>query len=67
MEFNFPSNYLEINNTHRRILQESEKILGKQGTAGLELKNIAKILDISPGNIHHYYKTGEELTLDTVI
>lgn len=67
MEFNFPSNYLDINNTHRKILVESEKILGKQGSAGLELKNIAKILEISPGNIHHYYKTGEELILDTVI
>jgi AcrR family transcriptional regulator len=42
-------------------------ILGKQGSAGLELKNVAKILDISPGNIHHYYKTGEELMLDAVI
>lgn len=67
MDFNFPSNYLDINNTHRKILLESEKILGKQGSAGLELKNVAKILDISPGNIHHYYKTGEELILDTVI
>ncbi len=67
MNYNFPSDYVEINETHLGILQEAEKILGKQGVTGLELKNIAKILDISPGNIHHYYKTGEELIFDTVI
>jgi AcrR family transcriptional regulator len=67
LDFNFPSNYEEINDTHLQILQEAVKILGKKGSAGLELKNIAKILDISPGNIHHYYKTGEELILDTVM
>ena len=67
MDFNFPSDYQKVNNTHLKILQESEKILGKQGVAGLELKNIAKVLEISPGNIHHYYKTGEELIFDTVI
>ncbi len=64
MNYNFPSDYVEINETHLGILQEAEKILGKQGVTGLELKNIAKILDISPGNIHHYYKTGEELIFE---
>jgi len=37
-----------------RILVESEKILGKKGISGLELKNIAKILKLAPNPINLY-------------
>ena len=67
MALGFPSDFDKIGDTQKRIILESEKVLGKYGVGGLELKNIAAILDTSPGNIHHYYKTGEELILDTTL
>jgi AcrR family transcriptional regulator len=63
----FPSDFEKIGDTQKRIILESEKVLGKLGVGGLELKSIAKALETSPGNIHHYYKTGEELILDTTL
>jgi AcrR family transcriptional regulator len=63
----FPSDFEKIGDTQKRIIVESEKVLGKLGVGGMELKSIAKTLETSPGNIHHYYKTGEELILDTTL
>jgi AcrR family transcriptional regulator len=63
----FPSDFEKIGDTQKRIIVESEKVLGKLGVGGMELKSIAKTLQTSPGNIHHYYKTGEELILDTTL
>lgn len=67
MTLGFPSDFEKIGDTQKRIIVESEKVLGKLGVGGMELKSIAKTLQTSPGNIHHYYKTGEELILDTTL
>lgn len=67
MTLGFPSDFEKIGDTQKRIIVESEKVLGKLGVGGMELKSIAKTLETSPGNIHHYYKTGEELILDTTL
>lgn len=67
MTLGFPSDFEKIGDTQKRIIVESEKVLGKLGVGGLELKTIANTLETSPGNIHHYYKTGEELILDTTL
>ena len=67
MTLGFPSDFETIGDTQKRIIVESEKVLGKLGVGGMELKSIAKTLETSPGNIHHYYKTGEELILDTTL
>ena len=67
MALGFPSDFEKIGDTQKRIIIESEKVLGKLGVGGLELKNIAKTLETSPGNIHHYYKTGEALVFDTTL
>lgn len=66
-QFNFPSDYANLKETHRAILERSEKLLGTLGVSGFELKNVAHDLKIGPSLIHHYYKTGEELIFDTVI
>jgi AcrR family transcriptional regulator len=66
-EFAFPSDYAEISDKQLEILQLSEFILGTLGTTGLELKNIATKLEVSPSLINHYYRTSEELIFDTVI
>lgn len=65
--FAFPSEYDLISDTQLEILKLSEFLLGTLGTTGLELKNIATKLDVSPSLINHYYKTSEELIFDTVI
>lgn len=67
MVYSFPSDYLNITEPHRKILVESEKILGKRGISGLELKNIAKNLKVAPSTINYYYKSGEELIFDTTL
>lgn len=67
MKFNFPSDYSNLSPAHEKILTQSEKILGKKGISGLELKNIASTLNIAPSTINYYYKNGEELIFDTVI
>ncbi len=66
-EYKFPSDYKNLKETHKAILESSEQILGKLGVSGFELKNLAKELGVGPSLIHHYYKTGEELIFDTVI
>jgi AcrR family transcriptional regulator len=38
-----------------RILIEAEKVLGKKGISGLELKYIAKILKVAPSTINYHY------------
>jgi hypothetical protein len=50
-----------------RILVESEKVLGKKGISGLELKNIAKILKLAPSTINYYYTSSEDLIFDTAL
>lgn len=50
-----------------RILTESEKVLGKKGISGLELKNIAKILKLAPSTINYHYASSEDLIFDTVL
>lgn len=65
--FNFTSDFTNLNETQMSILEESELILGKVGISGLELKNVAGKLGVSASLINHYYKTGEELVLSTVI
>jgi AcrR family transcriptional regulator len=65
--FAFPSEYEVISETQLDILKLSEFLLGTLGTTGLELKNIANQLEVSPSLINHYYKTSEELIFDTVI
>jgi AcrR family transcriptional regulator len=65
--FAFPSDYGAISDKQLEILQLSEFLLGTLGTTGLELKNIATKLEVSPSLINHYYKTSEELIFDTVI
>jgi len=50
-----------------RILVESEKILGKKGISGLELKNIANILKLAPSTINYHYTSSEDLIFDTTL
>lgn len=63
----FPSDYEKLTEKHRQILELSEQLLGTLGVTGLELKNLAKRLEVSPSLINHYYKTTETLVFDTVI
>jgi AcrR family transcriptional regulator len=51
----------DLTPAQERILVESEKVLGKKGISGLELKNIAKVLKIAPSTINYYYVSSEEL------
>ncbi|MEY3177038.1 MAG: hypothetical protein RLZZ348_226, partial [Actinomycetota bacterium] len=67
MKYAFPSDFENIKPAHKKILVESEKILGKKGISGLELKDIAKILKVAPSTINYYYTSGEELIFDTVL
>ena len=67
MKHSFPSDFENITSAHKKILVESEKILGKKGVSGLELKTIAKTLKVAPSTINYYYKTGEDLIFDTVL
>ena len=66
-QFGFPSNLESLTDTQSAILKLSEVLLGSLGVSGLELKQIAKQLGISPSLINHYYKTSEELVFDTVL
>lgn len=63
----FPSDYQNLTPKHQQILDLSEQLLGTLGVNGLELKSIAKKLDVSPSLINHYYKATETLVFDTVI
>lgn len=63
----FPSDYQNLTPKHQQILDLSERLLGTLGITGLELKSIAKKLDVSPSLINHYYKATETLVFDTVI
>ena len=63
----FPSDYQNLNATHTNILNLAENLLGINGTTGFELREISKELQISPGLIHHYYISSEELIFDTVL
>lgn len=63
----FPSDYQNLTPKHQQILDLSEQILGTLGVTGLELKSIAKKLEVSPSLINHYYKATETLVFDTVI
>ena len=50
-----------------RVLIEAEKVLGKKGISGLELKYIAKILKVAPSTINYHYSSSEELIFDTAL
>ena len=63
----FPSDYENLTEKHKQILKLSENLLGTMGVTGLELKNLAKKLDVSASLINHYYKNTENLVFDTVI
>lgn len=63
----FPSDYENLKEMHQEILDTSEHLLGTLGVAGLELKNLAARLSVSPSLINHYYKKTETLVFDTVI
>lgn len=63
----FPSDYENLSGMHEQILQLSETLLGTMGVTGLELKNLAIKLEVSPSLINHYYKKTEILVFDTVI
>jgi len=39
----FPSDFEKIGNTQKRIIVESEKVLGKLGVGGMELKTLPKL------------------------
>ena len=67
MKYSFPSDYEKLKPAHAKILGESEKILGKKGISGLELKNIAKVLKVAPSTINYYYANSEELIFDTAL
>ena len=67
MKYAFPSDFENIKPAHKKILVESEKILGKKGISGLELKDIAQVLKVAPSTINYYYTSGEELIFDTVL
>ena len=57
----------ELTPAQERILVESEKVLGKKGISGLELKNVAKVLKVAPSTINYYYASSEELIFDTTL
>jgi AcrR family transcriptional regulator len=57
----------DLTPAQERILVESEKVLGKKGISGLELKNIAKILKLAPSTINYYYTSSEDLIYDTTL
>ena len=57
----------EIIPVQNRILIEAEKVLGKKGISGLELKYIAKILKVAPSTINYHYSSSEELIFDTAL
>jgi hypothetical protein len=57
----------DLTPAQERILVESEKVLGKKGISGLELKNIAKILKLAPSTINYYYTSSEDLIFDTAL
>lgn len=57
----------DLTPAQKRILVESEKVLGKKGISGLELKNIAKILKLAPSTINYYYASSEDLIYDTTL
>ena len=65
--FAFPSDYEDLTITQDKILTLSETLLGTLGLSGLETKQIAKRLEVSPSLINHYYKNAEELIFDTVL
>jgi AcrR family transcriptional regulator len=67
LKHSFPSDFNNIKPAHKKILIESEKVLGKKGISGLELKNIAKVLKVAPSTINYYYVSSEELIFDTVL
>ena len=67
MKYSFPSDYEKLKPAHAKILFESEKVLGKKGISGLELKNIAKVIKVSPSTINYYYASSEELIFDTAL
>ena len=54
--FAFPSDYEDLTITQDKILTLSETLLGTLGLSGLETKQIAKRLEVSPSLINHYYK-----------
>lgn len=57
----------DLSAAKERILVESEKILGKKGISGLELKNIANILKLAPSTINYHYISSEDLIFDTTL
>ena len=67
MKYAFPSDFESIKPAHKKILVEAEKILGKKGISGLELKDIAKILKVAPSTINYYYTSSEDLIFDTTL
>lgn len=67
MKYSFPSDYNNLKPAHKKILIESEKVLGKKGISGLELKNIANVLKVAPSTINYYYASSEELIFDTAL
>lgn len=67
MKHSFPSDFEKLKPGHEKILVESEKVLGKKGISGLELKNIAKVLKVAPSTINYYYASSEELIFDTAL
>jgi AcrR family transcriptional regulator len=67
LKYSFPSDFNNIQPAHKKILIESEKVLGNKGISGLELKNIAKVLKVAPSTINYYYVSSEELIFDTAL
>jgi len=67
VKYSFPSDYEKLKPAHAKILSESEKVLGKKGISGLELKNIAKVIKVAPSTINYYYASSEELIFDTAL
>ena len=57
----------DLTSAQHKILIESEKVLGKKGISGLELKNVAKVLKVAPSTINYHYASSEELIFDTVL
>lgn len=57
----------DLTPAQERILVESEKVLGKKGISGLELKNIAEVLKVAPSTINYYYASSEDLIFDTTL
>jgi len=67
LKYSFPSDFDNIKPAHKKILIEAEKVLGKKGISGLEIKNIAKVLNVAPSTINYYYLSSEELIFDTAL